>query len=113
MLTKSQDLTKMKELLNNKITARRIRKESKREARRTARASKKRDFIIERQEKAALSTNRIRTTIAEKREQFEDQYQHLINAHQEQLLNLQNNHERQERSEKILIELANRHLQAF
>ena len=104
------DYQKRKDALAATLVARRDRKKTKREARKSIRASKKRDQIIQQQEKAAHAAARIRETISEKRVAFDGLTQHLYAIHDKQRKNLIHAQERKFANEKLMVDLETRHL---
>ncbi|KAI8891975.1 hypothetical protein BC833DRAFT_546081, partial [Globomyces pollinis-pini] len=86
------------------------RKKAKQEARKSIRASKKRDQIIQQQEKSAQAAARIRETISEKRTAFDALTNHMNEIHEKQRKNMMQAQERQYTTEKLLCDLETRHL---
>ena len=106
----SGDYQKRKNALAATLIARKDRKKTKREARKSIRASKKRDQIIQQQERAAHAAARIRESITEKRIAFDALTQHLYTIHDKQRKNLIHSQERKFANEKLLVDLETRHL---
>jgi hypothetical protein len=104
------DYQKYKLRLEAKLQARAERKKAKREARASTRASKKRDFIIQQQEKGAISAFRVRDTISERRAAYDLLTQHMYEIHDKQRKNLVHAQERKFQNEKLLVDLETRHL---
>ncbi|KAJ3260004.1 hypothetical protein HK103_001514 [Boothiomyces macroporosus] len=104
------DYEKRKESLDSILVARAERKKAKKEARKSIRASKKRDLVIQQQENAAQAAARIRETINEKRLAFDAMTIHMNEIHDKQRKNLIHGQERRAANEKILIDLETRHL---
>jgi hypothetical protein len=76
----------------------------------TIRASKKRDQIIQQQEKASTTAHRVRETINERRAAFDTLTQHMYEIHDKQRKNMIQAQERRFQNEKLLIDLESRHL---
>jgi hypothetical protein len=104
------DYQKLKDRLESIITARSERKKAKREARVSIRSSKKRDQIIQQQEKAANAAFRVRETISERRAAFDLVTQHMYEMHEKQRKNMIQSQERRFQNEKLLVDLETRHL---
>ncbi|KAJ3318935.1 hypothetical protein HDV06_006924 [Boothiomyces sp. JEL0866] len=104
------DLQKMKQLYDRTLIARRERKVNKRETRKTIRGAKKRDLIIQQQEKSALSAARVKETIAEKRLAFDQLNAHMHEVHDIQRDNLIRSQDRRMAYEKYICDLETRSL---
>ncbi|KAJ3261494.1 hypothetical protein HK103_005329 [Boothiomyces macroporosus] len=104
------DLQKMKQLYERTLAARRERKINKRETRKTIRGAKKRDLIIQQQEKSALAAARVKETIAEKRLAFDQLNAHMHEVHDIQRDNLVRSQDRRMAYEKFICDLETRSL---
>ncbi|KAJ3369356.1 hypothetical protein HDU91_007277 [Kappamyces sp. JEL0680] len=104
------DLQKRKDALERIIVARAERKKAKKEARKTIRASKRRDQIIQQQQASADAVARIRDIISEKRAAFDATTQHMYSTHEKQRTNLLQSQDRRFANEKLLVDLETRHL---
>jgi hypothetical protein len=78
------DLQKQKDALEAILVARNERKAAKKEARKSIRASKRRDQTIQQQKRSADAAARIRESISEKRNAFDALTQHLYSSHEKQ-----------------------------
>ncbi|KAJ3273908.1 hypothetical protein HDV01_003739 [Terramyces sp. JEL0728] len=104
------DFQKQKESLAAVLVARAERKKAKKEARKSIRASKRRDQVIQQQKNAAQAAARIREAINEKRLAFDALSSHMNEIHDKQRKNLIHGQERRFSSEKTLCVLETRHL---
>jgi PAS domain S-box-containing protein len=87
------------------LVARQERKIAKKESRANIRATKKRDLIIQHQEKSANASHRVRDELSDKRAAFDGMQKHMQTVHQKQTMNLISRQERYFESEKKLMEL--------
>ena len=78
------DLQKLKDALEAVLVARNERKKAKKEGRKSIRASKRRDIVIQQQKKSADAAARIRESISEKRAAFDALTQHMYTIHSKQ-----------------------------
>ncbi|KAJ3269689.1 Guanylate cyclase 2G [Terramyces sp. JEL0728] len=99
------DFQKMKQLYDRTLVARRERKLNKRETRKTIRGAKKRDLIIQQQEKSALAASRVKETIAEKRLAFDLLNAHMKEVHDTQRNTLISSQDRKQNYEKLICDL--------
>ena len=78
------DLQKQKDSLEAILVARNERKKAKKEGRKSIRASKRRDQLIQQQKKSADAAARIRESLSEKRAAFDALTQHMYTIHDKQ-----------------------------
>ncbi|KAJ3318936.1 hypothetical protein HDV06_006925 [Boothiomyces sp. JEL0866] len=104
----NHDLEKTRQMYERILFARQERKVNKKQARKSFIAAKRRDMILQQQEKSALAAARVKETISEKRLAFDLLNAHINEKHDIQRRNQVRSQERVAANERVLLDLETR-----